>query len=59
MIEDSDNAAATSLWYAVGGPARIGSFNARAGLTQHRAIVVRGLPGVRLAGLGADHDHPG
>src|SRR5689334_17913233 len=33
MIEDSDNDAATSLWYAVGGPAKIGSFNARAGLT--------------------------
>ena len=33
MIEDSDNTAATSLWYAAGGPAKIGSFNARAGLT--------------------------
>ena len=33
MIEDSDNDAATSLWYAVGGAARIRSFNARAGLT--------------------------
>ena len=33
MIEDSDNNAATSLWYAVGGAARIRSFNARAGLT--------------------------
>ena len=34
MIEDSDNAAATSLWYAVGGAAGIRSFNARAGLTR-------------------------
>jgi beta-lactamase class A len=34
MIEDSDNDAATSLWYEVGGAARIRSFNARAGLTQ-------------------------
>jgi beta-lactamase class A len=34
MIEDSDNAAATSLWYEVGGAARIRSFNADAGLTQ-------------------------
>ncbi len=34
MIEDSDNAAATSLWYEVGGGARIHSFNAEAGLTQ-------------------------
>ena len=33
MIEDSDNAAATSLWYEVGGPARISSFNTQAGLT--------------------------
>jgi beta-lactamase class A len=34
MIEESDNDAATSLWYEVGGAARIRSFNARAGLTQ-------------------------
>jgi Beta-lactamase enzyme family len=34
MIEDSDNSAATSLWYEVGGPARIRGFNADAGLTQ-------------------------
>ena len=34
MIEDSDNAAATSLWYEVGGATRIRSFNAEAGLTQ-------------------------
>ena len=31
MMEDSDNAAATSLWNAVGGPGRIQSFNAAAG----------------------------
>jgi beta-lactamase class A len=34
MIEDSDNTAATSLWYEVGGAARISLFNAEAGLTQ-------------------------
>ncbi len=34
MIQDSDNDAATSLWYAVGGAASIRSFNARAGLTR-------------------------
>ncbi len=34
MIEDSDNTAATSLWYEVGGPAKIRSFNTEAGLTQ-------------------------
>ena len=33
MIEDSDNDAATSLWYAAGGAAGLRSFNARAGLT--------------------------
>jgi beta-lactamase class A len=33
MIEDSDNSAATSLWYEVGGAARIRSFNTEAGLT--------------------------
>jgi hypothetical protein len=32
MIEDSDNDAATSLWYEVGGAAKIRSFNAAAGL---------------------------
>jgi hypothetical protein len=34
MIEDSDNTAATSLWYEVGGASRIRVFNAEAGLTQ-------------------------
>ena len=33
MIQDSDNDAATSLWSEVGGPGRIRSFDARAGLT--------------------------
>jgi hypothetical protein len=37
MIEDSDNDAATSLWYEVGGPARIRSFNVKAGLS-HTAL---------------------
>ena len=32
MIEDSDNDAATSLWYQVGGAAKISSFNAAVGL---------------------------
>jgi beta-lactamase class A len=34
MIEDSDNDAATSLWYEVGGAAKIRAFNAAAGLTR-------------------------
>ena len=33
MIEDSDNDAATSLWYAAGGAAGISAYNAAAGLT--------------------------
>jgi hypothetical protein len=32
MMEDSDNDAATSLWYAAGGPEGIGSYNQAAGL---------------------------
>ena len=47
MIEDSDNAAATSLWYAAGGLAKIGSFNARAGLTStvpSSCVVCPGFP---------------
>jgi beta-lactamase class A len=32
MMEDSDNDAATSLWYAAGGPQGIGAYNATAGL---------------------------
>jgi Beta-lactamase enzyme family len=34
MIEQSDNTAATSLWYQVGGAAQIRLFNAEAGLTE-------------------------
>ena len=48
MIEDSDNDAATSLWYAAGGAARIGSFNAKAGLTDTApslCVVCPGSPG--------------
>jgi hypothetical protein len=32
MIEDSDNDAATTLWYAAGGAAGLGPYNAKAGL---------------------------
>jgi beta-lactamase class A len=47
MIEDSDNDAATSLWNAAGGPARIGAFNAKAGLTHtvpSLCVVCQGFP---------------
>jgi hypothetical protein len=32
MMEDSDNTAATALWFEAGGPAEIGSYNATVGL---------------------------
>jgi beta-lactamase class A len=47
MIEDSDNDAATSLWNAAGGPARIGAFNAKARLTHtvpSLCVVCQGFP---------------
>jgi beta-lactamase class A len=37
MIEESDNDATTSLWYAAGAPGQVGSFNAAAGL-RHTAL---------------------
>ena len=58
MIEDSDNDAATSLWYDVGGAGAIRSFNASVGLTHTNAVELRGLPGLPVAGLGLDHYHP-
>jgi len=52
MIEDSDNDAATSLWYAVGGAARIRSFNARAGLTRTAPSSCVVCPGFAWPGWG-------
>jgi Beta-lactamase enzyme family len=52
MIEDSDNDAATSLWYAVGGAARIRSFNARARLTQTAPSSCVVCPGFAWPGWG-------
>jgi beta-lactamase class A len=52
MIEDSDNNAATSLWYAAGGPAKIGSFNARAGLTHTVPSSCVACPGFAWPGWG-------
>jgi beta-lactamase class A len=52
MIEDSDNDAATSLWYAVGGAARIRSFNARAGLTRTEPSSCVVCPGFAWPGWG-------
>jgi beta-lactamase class A len=47
MIEDSDNDAATSLWYEVGGASEIRSFDATAGLTNttpSTCVVCAGFP---------------
>jgi hypothetical protein len=47
MIEESDNTAATSLWYEVGGGTRIRSFNALVGLTHttpSSCVVCSGFP---------------
>jgi hypothetical protein len=52
MIKDSDNDAATSLWYAVGGAARIRSFNARAGLTHTAPSSCVVCPGFAWPGWG-------
>jgi Beta-lactamase enzyme family len=52
MIEDSDNDAATGLWYAVGGAARIRSFNARAGLTHTTPSSCVVCPGFAWPGWG-------
>jgi beta-lactamase class A len=52
MIEDSDNDAATSLWYEVGGAARIRSFNARAGLTRTAPSSCVICPGFAWPGWG-------
>ena len=52
MIEDSDNDAATSLWYQVGGAARIRSFNARAGLSHTLPSSCVVCPGFAWPGWG-------
>ena len=52
MMEDSDNDAATSLWNAVGGPGRIQSFNAAAGLTDTAPSSCVACPGFAWPGWG-------
>jgi beta-lactamase class A len=52
MIEDSDNDAATSLWYEVGGPDRIRAFNDEAGLTQTSPSSCVVCPGFEWPGWG-------
>jgi beta-lactamase class A len=52
MIEDSDNDAATSLWYEVGGPDRIRAFNTAAGLTRTAPSSCVVCPGFAWPGWG-------
>ncbi len=52
MIEDSDNDAATSLWYEVGGATRIRSFNTAAGLTDTSPSSCVNCPGFPWPGWG-------
>ena len=52
MIEDSDNDAATSLWYEVGGPDKIRSFNAAAGLSRTSPSSCVVCPGFAWPGWG-------
>jgi Beta-lactamase enzyme family len=52
MIEDSDNGAATSLWYEVGGPDKIRAFNAAAGLTRTSPSSCVVCPGFAWPGWG-------
>jgi hypothetical protein len=52
MIEDSNNDAATSLWYAAGGAASIGSFNKAAGLAHTSPSSCVDCPGFPWPGWG-------
>ena len=52
MIEDSDNSAATSLWYAAGGPQQIGAFNDEVGLVHTSVSSCVECPGFPWPGWG-------
>jgi hypothetical protein len=58
MIEDSDNSAATSLWYAAGGPAAIRKFNAAAGLAHTSPSWCVLCPGFPWPGWGLTRTDP-
>jgi hypothetical protein len=59
MIEDSDNDAATSLWYEVGGPGSIRSFNSAAGLADTMPSSCVNCPGFPWPGWGLTTTIPG
>ena len=52
MIEDSDNDSATSLWDEAGGPAGIGGYNGKAGLTRTTPSQCVACPGFSWPGWG-------
>jgi hypothetical protein len=52
MIEDSDNAAATSLWDAAGGPGAVRIFNAEAGMKRTTVSACVKCPGFPWPGWG-------
>jgi hypothetical protein len=52
MIEDSDNDDATSLWDEAGGPAGIGGYNGKAGLTRTTPSACVTCPGFPWPGWG-------
>ena len=59
MIEDSDNDAATALWHAAGGPARIRAYNAAAGLRHTTPSRCVDCPGFPWPGWGLTTTTPG
>ncbi len=59
MIEDSDNDAATSLWYQVGGASGIRSFNTTAGLADTAPSSCVNCPGFPWPGWGLSTTTPG
>jgi Beta-lactamase enzyme family len=59
MIEDSDNDAATSLWYEVGGASSIRSFNSAAGLAHTAPSSCVNCPGFPWPGWGLTTTTPG
>ena len=59
MIEDSDNDAATSLWYEVGGPSSIRSFNSTVGLADTTPSSCVNCPGFPWPGWGLTTTTPG
>jgi hypothetical protein len=59
MIEDSDNDAATSLWYEVGGASGVRSFNTAAGLADTAPSSCVNCPGFPWPGWGLTTTVPG